>query len=173
MIRSLGRMERVPYNDRALQRIAEAVYGRQLADEDMQRLAEHYGDLQGYWAHTTSASWAGSCSRRSSVFFALVYGSVEIARRLAPRYRPVEGVDVLEVIHESAHVWTRRLGLVVATLGALIAGSSAAGAWLLVARYLDGVPFGVRDPIFHNDLSLYVFRLPLWQGVIAWLFGAP
>jgi uncharacterized membrane protein (UPF0182 family) len=108
----------------------------------------------------------------AGVFFAIVYGSVEIARRLAPRYRPVEGVDVLEVVHESAHVWTRRLGLVVATLGALIAGSSAAGAWLLVARYLDGVPFGVRDPIFHNDLSLYVFRLPLWQGVIAWLFGA-
>jgi uncharacterized membrane protein (UPF0182 family) len=106
----------------------------------------------------------------ATVFFALVYGSVVVARRLAPRYRPVEGVDVLEVVHERAFVWTRRVGLVVALAGALIAGSAAAGSWLLVARYLDGVPFGVRDPIFHNDLSLYVFRLPLWQGVVAWLF---
>ena len=106
----------------------------------------------------------------ATVFFALVYGSLVVARRLAPRYRPVEGVDVVEVVHERAFVWTRRLGFVVALTGALIAGSAAADSWLFVARYLDGVPFGVRDPIFHNDLSLYVFRLPLWQGVVAWLF---
>ena len=107
----------------------------------------------------------------AAAFFVIVYGNIEAARRLAPRYRPVEGVDVLEVVHESAYLWTRRVGLVVAMLGAFIAGSSAAGSWLLVARYLDGVPFGVTDPVFHHDLSFYVFRLPLWQGIVAWVFA--
>jgi DNA-3-methyladenine glycosylase II len=53
MIRSLGRMERIPYGDSSLMRIAGHIYGdgRPLPAEDVQRLAEHYGDLQGYWAH--------------------------------------------------------------------------------------------------------------------------
>jgi len=53
MIRSLGRMERIPYGDQALMRIAGEVYGAggPLAAEEVQRLADHYGDLQGYWAH--------------------------------------------------------------------------------------------------------------------------
>ena len=53
MIRSLGRMERLPYGDQSLMRIAGAVYGggQPLPAEEVQRLADHYGDLQGYWAH--------------------------------------------------------------------------------------------------------------------------
>lgn len=53
MIRSLGRMERIPYGDQALMSIAGVVYGagKPLPAEEVQRLADHYGDLQGYWAH--------------------------------------------------------------------------------------------------------------------------
>jgi len=53
MIRGLGRMERIPYGDRSLMRIAGHVYGdgRPLTAPEVQRLADHYGDLQGYWAH--------------------------------------------------------------------------------------------------------------------------
>ena len=53
MIRGLGRMERIPHGDHLLMRIAGHVYGdgRPLPAEEVQRLADHYGDLQGYWAH--------------------------------------------------------------------------------------------------------------------------
>ncbi len=53
MIRGLGRMEHIPYGDQALMRIAGAIYGRggPLTAEEVQRIADHYGDLQGYWAH--------------------------------------------------------------------------------------------------------------------------
>ena len=108
----------------------------------------------------------------AAAFFAIVYGNLAIARRLAPRYRPVEGIDVIEVVYESASRWVRRIGLLVALFGALIAGRSAAGAWLVFARALDGVPFGVRDPIFHHDLSFYVFRLPAWEYAYGFLFVA-
>jgi DNA-3-methyladenine glycosylase II len=53
MIRGLGRMERIPYGDRSLMRIAGHVYGdaQPLSAEELQRHADHYGDLQGYWGH--------------------------------------------------------------------------------------------------------------------------
>ena len=41
----------------------------------------------------------------AAAFFAIVYGNLPIARRLAPRYRPVEGVDVIEVVHGTAVRW--------------------------------------------------------------------
>ena len=108
----------------------------------------------------------------AAAFFAVVYGNLLIARRLAPRYRPVEGIDVIEVVHESASRWVGRVGLAVALVGALIAGRSAAGAWLVFARALDGVPFGIRDPVFHHDLSFYVFRLPAWEYAYGFLFAS-
>jgi len=108
----------------------------------------------------------------AAAFFAVVYGNLEIARRLAPKYRPVEGIDVIEMVHESAVRWVGRVGLLVALAGALIAGGSAAGAWMVFARALDGVPFGLRDPIFHHDLSFYVFRLPAWEYVYGFLFAS-
>src|SRR5450759_560021 len=105
----------------------------------------------------------------AAAFFAVVYGNLLIARRLAPRYRPVE---VIEVVHESASRWVGRVGLLVALVGALIAGGSAAGAWLVFARALHAVPFGIRDPIFHHDLSFYVFRLPAWEYAYGFLFAS-
>jgi DNA-3-methyladenine glycosylase II len=58
MIRSLGRMERIPYGDRSLMRIAGHIYGdgKPLPAEEVQRLADHYGDLQGYWGHYLRAT---------------------------------------------------------------------------------------------------------------------
>ena len=121
-----------------------------------------------FWKRLTIGVVAGLVF--AATFFAVVYGNLAIARRLAPRYRPVEGIDVIEVVHESASRWVRRIGLLVALVGALIAGRLAAGAWLVFARALDGVPFGIRDPIFHHDLSFYVFRLPAWEYAYWFLF---
>jgi DNA-3-methyladenine glycosylase II len=58
MIRSLGRMERIPYGDRSLMRSAGQIYGdgQPVTPEELQRLANRYGDLQGYWAHYLRAT---------------------------------------------------------------------------------------------------------------------
>jgi uncharacterized protein len=108
----------------------------------------------------------------AAAFFAIVYGNLLIARRLAPRYRPVEGVDVIEVVHGTAVRWVAWIGLGVALFGAVIAGAHAAGTWLVFARALHGVPFGSRDPVFHHDLSFYVFTLPAWEYVYGFLFAS-
>ncbi|MGZ4200401.1 MAG: DNA-3-methyladenine glycosylase family protein [Thermoleophilia bacterium] len=58
MIRSLGRMERIPYGDKSLRTIAGHIYGdgQPVTAEELQRLADRYGDLQGYWAHYMRAT---------------------------------------------------------------------------------------------------------------------
>ena len=106
------------------------------------------------------------------VFFGIVYGNVEIARRLAPKYRPVEGVDVVEPVNETAVRRVRQVGLALSLFVAVIVGFSTAGSWLTFSQALNAVPFGVNDPIFHHDLSFYVFVLPAWQYVYWFLFAS-
>jgi uncharacterized protein len=61
------------------------------------------------------------------------------------------------------------LGLIVlVTLGVAL---QAARAWQTVLQFLNPTPFGTVDPIFQRDISFYLFRLPLWQGVQSNLLG--
>ncbi len=106
------------------------------------------------------------------VFFGIVYGNMEIARRLAPKYRPVEGVDIVEPVNERAVRQLRQVGLALSLLVAVIVGFSTAGSWLTFSQALNAVPFGVNDPIFNHDLSFYVFVLPAWQYVYWVLFAS-
>jgi uncharacterized membrane protein (UPF0182 family) len=105
------------------------------------------------------------------VFFAIFYSNIEIARRLAPKYRPLEGIDIVEFVQEGASRRVRRAGLALSLLGALVVGFVSAGSWLVFARALNRVTFGVRDPLFHHDLSFYIFTLPAWQYVYSFLFA--
>jgi uncharacterized membrane protein (UPF0182 family) len=54
---------------------------------------------------------------------------------------------------------------------AFLMGLSASGEWETVLLYRHAQPFGVVDPLFAQDIGLYVFSLPLWQRVLGWLFG--
>ncbi len=52
LLRGLGRMERVPLDEKAILDCARRVYGRDdLSHADVQRLGKPYGDHAGYWAH--------------------------------------------------------------------------------------------------------------------------
>ncbi len=54
---------------------------------------------------------------------------------------------------------------------ALGAALRAASAWQTVLQYLNPTSFGTVDPIFQRDISFYMFRLPLWQGLQSALLG--
>ncbi|MGE5589776.1 MAG: UPF0182 family protein [Bacillota bacterium] len=65
--------------------------------------------------------------------------------------------------------WSRFLWIPAAAAGA-IGGLAVAPAWLDVQRFLHAVPFGVADPLFGRDVSFYVFRLPVYEDLYAYLF---
>ncbi len=106
------------------------------------------------------------------VFFAIVYGNVEIARRLALKYHPVDGVDIVEPVNEQAVRRLRQVGLALSIVIGVAVGFSTAGSWLTFSQAFNAVPFGIDDPIFHHDLSFYVFVVPAWQYVYSVLFAA-
>ena len=60
----------------------------------------------------------------------------------------------------------RQVGLALSLVVAVIVGFSTAGSWLTFAQAFNAVPFGIEDPIFHHDLSFYVFSLPAWQSCL-------
>ena len=65
----------------------------------------------------------------AAAFFAVVYGNLRIAKRLAPRYRPIEGIDVIEMRHEDAVRWVGRIGLIAAREVLLLGFPGFAPGW--------------------------------------------
>jgi len=108
-----------------------------------------------------------------AVFFLILYGNVMVARRLTPR-------DVLVVVDdiagwpvpETLDPYLRRLAFPSSVLIALLAGWLGTNRWELVLKALYPTPFGVRDPLFDQDVAFYVFRLPLWSSLYGWLMGS-
>jgi uncharacterized membrane protein (UPF0182 family) len=105
-----------------------------------------------------------------AVFFALLYGNVALAWRLAPR-------DVLMVVDDALGLprpeilepYLRRLTLPVSATLALLASWLGTDRWELVLNALNSTPFDTRDPLFDHDVAFYVFQLPLWSSLYSWL----
>ena len=126
------------------------------------------GLLTVFWTRITTSLIVGPAF--AVLLFAILYGNVEVARRLAPKFRPIEGIDVYEFVAQSASRRVRQVGIAVSALIALIVGFSTAGSWLIFVRAFNATPFGSSDPIFHHDLSFYVFVVPALQYISTFVF---
>jgi hypothetical protein len=108
-----------------------------------------------------------------AAFFLIFYGNVILARRLASR-------DVLVAVEDTTGLpspevldpYLRRLALPLSVLVALFVGWLGTDRWELALKALNPTPFGVRDPLFGQDVAFYVFRLPLWNSLYHWLMGS-
>ncbi len=105
-----------------------------------------------------------------AVFFGLLYGNVFYARRLAKN----QGDRLL--MERFGPQWggllQRGLGwilLLTAGFIALWAGRLGADQWANWLEFTRGVPFHAADPVFHNDIGFYVFRLPFLNFVYGFL----
>jgi uncharacterized protein len=99
------------------------------------------------------------------VFLAVFYGNIAIALRLAPRYRALEIIGMVEPTKDSVRTLVRRVARVLSLVAAVIVALSAANEWLTFLRARHATPFGVEDPVFHRDIGFYVFTLPAWDYV--------
>jgi uncharacterized membrane protein (UPF0182 family) len=108
-----------------------------------------------------------------AVFFLILYGNVTLARQLAPREVLVAADDALGLPSpEILDSYLRRLTFPLSVLIALLAGWLGTDRWELVLKALNPTPFGIRDPLFGQDVGFYVFRLPLWNSLYGWLMGS-
>ena len=63
-------------------------------------------------------------------------------------------------------------GSVVAVLLlSLIFGSVLSSQWELFLRFTNAVPFGQSEPVYGQDLSFYIFSLPVYSFIQGWILG--
>lgn len=56
-------------------------------------------------------------------------------------------------------------------LSIFVASSFANKLWFSVLRFMNSTKFEVADPIFDNDISFYIFKLPLLSEIIGIVFS--
>jgi uncharacterized membrane protein (UPF0182 family) len=62
-----------------------------------------------FWRRITTGAIIGPIF--AVAFFAIMYGNIAIACRFAPKYRPVEGVDIIEPVQGTGVRRVRHVGL--------------------------------------------------------------
>ncbi|WP_038110885.1 UPF0182 family protein [Tropheryma whipplei] len=89
------------------------------------------------------------------------------AHKFRPRYTSLSSVlshyqKVIDPI--------RKIVVLLVSLGlGAVAGIFAASRWDIVLAWLNKVPTGKSDPIFHNDISFYFFDLPFYRRLLFFL----
>ena len=108
-----------------------------------------------------------------AIFFVLAWINLVIADRIAPALRPPGPEEELLVRwHETVGKRNGLIRFVIAGFFALVAGAGAAAEWNEWILFNNQVPFGEVDPVFGEDLSFYIFRLPFLTFVVNWFFAA-
>ncbi|MET8469592.1 UPF0182 family protein [Streptomyces sp. NPDC006422] len=108
------------------------------------------------------------------ILMALAVGvNVWLAHRLRP---PLSAMSMeqqsLDRYRMGIAPFKRWLLVGVTALVGLIAGASAASQWRTWLMFVNGVPFGQKDPQFDMDVSFYAFDLPWYRFLLGFGFAA-
>ncbi len=126
-------------------------------------------DQVGYLSVLTT-QWIAVAVLFCAGFFAMaipVWVSIDLAYRLRPVYAKLNSqLDRYQQVIEPL----RRVAVygIPALLG-LFAGVAAAARWQVVLMFFNRTPTGVPDPQFGLDVSFFLFDLPFFKGIIAFL----
>ncbi|MDD3751158.1 MAG: UPF0182 family protein, partial [Tissierellia bacterium] len=74
--------------------------------------------------------------------------------------------EELEIINVNKKV-NLTIKLISAGVSLFITLNIISTMWFEILQYLNGVEFGATDPIFNNDVSFYVFKLPLINTIVS------
>lgn len=112
----------------------------------------------------TRIRWQSGIWVVTGLFYsAFLYGNYRLALRLtrdAP-WRVLEGSNLAGV----ANTLPQYLAIAFTMLLSLNAAVNGAAAWDTVLKFLNPTAFDTPDPIFQEDISFYLFRLPLYRGL--------
>ncbi|MBX6388157.1 MAG: UPF0182 family protein [Frankia sp.] len=87
-------------------------------------------------------------------------GPLTIEQRNLERYRTAIEPYLLVIL------------LAVSAVFGLVAGLSAAGRWRTWLLWVNGQPFGIKDPQFNRDISYYAFTYPFQRFLLGFLLTA-
>jgi uncharacterized membrane protein (UPF0182 family) len=143
-------------------------------------IARFYTDFLWFDSLGQSGVWRGVLGAKVilavifvALFFALCWGNLFIADRIAPPYRLSGPEDeLLERYHDLVAERTGWVRGIVAGVLALIAGTGVSSEWNSWLLFTNGGDFDIRDEQFGRDVGFYVFKLPFLSFVVDWLFAS-
>ena len=109
-----------------------------------------------------------------SLVFLVLWFSLKLVDRLSPRWAPfdlTEEEELVERFREWIEPRVRQVRLIVTAGLSVILGLTVATWRDEVFLFMNDQSFGADDPIFSVDLGFYVFRLPLWETTVDWMFN--
>jgi uncharacterized membrane protein (UPF0182 family) len=99
----------------------------------------------------------------------VVWSSIHFAYRHRPIYPPSPETQAMEHYRQLVEPM-RRTATVAGPLAlGLFAGLSAATQWDTFLLWRNAKPFGTKDPEFGRDIGFYVFELPWFNFIVAFL----
>jgi len=107
----------------------------------------------------------GASAATAAFFF--IYINLQIAVR-ATKNKAIN-VTLFEkiAVPPTLGIYFKNLILPVSLLVSLFIGQTASSRWMNLLAYLNPTPFNLKDPIFSQDVSFYVFALPLFNTLLA------
>jgi len=109
----------------------------------------------------------------SLLAFAFIFINLRLAVRATPVmdiFESFESQDPLSRFREFFNERFLKYRLWGAIGLSLFLGAGASQLWEQVLLFINQKSFGVTDPIFQNDVSSYVFGLPLYRLFVSWGF---
>ncbi|TKV61358.1 UPF0182 family protein [Nakamurella flava] len=100
----------------------------------------------------------------------LLFLALFLSYRSRPVFVPTNEVDPLAPYRSVVTARPRLFAFGLSGIVGLVCGLSAQSEWATIQLFLNGGDFGTVDPQFGNDVGFYVFRLPLIQLILSWLF---
>ncbi len=152
--------------------IAFLVFGRFLATLWTDYLWYQSVDHAQVW-RTLVFTRIGLVVAASLIAFGLFWVNLWLVDRLSPRRRLPSGTpeeELLARFQEWIEPRVGRVRLAISAFFGIMLGLSGAVWWREWLQFRNATSFGIEDPIFHNDLSLYVFKLPFYNVMFGWFF---
>ena len=107
------------------------------------------------------------------IFFGLLWGNLLLADRFGARDLTFEPEDeIVRRFQNAVRPRAARIYALVAAVIGIIAGLNATGEWQKYLLFVHRQPFHIVDPLFHKDISFYIFTLPFLEFIVTWLLVA-
>lgn len=133
--------------------------------------ASLYTDVLWYsqvgFLEVLTTQWAAGIVLFFAGFLAMalpLWLSMQLAYRLRPVYAKLSGqLDRYQQVIEPL----RKLAMYgIPIVFGLFSGVATASRWQTTLMWLNSTPYGKTDPLFHLDISFYLFDLPFYRGLV-------
>ncbi|MCP4308550.1 MAG: COG1615 family transporter, partial [bacterium] len=129
-------------------------------------------DQTGVW-RTLVFTRVGLVIVASALAFGLFWLNLWLVDKLSPRRRVPSGTpeeELLARFQEWIEPRVSKVRFAISAFFGIMLGLGGSVWWQEWLLFRNGTSFGVSDPIFENDLSLYVFQLPFYNVLFGWFF---